>query len=104
MNQRINNFIARMNNVKTNAKIIVIIYLISIFFNWMFFNAWDSNDVLISQLFGSIAKTLFFSAIIWSVVNGVLILKSKAISNTDKLPWFILSSVPILVFIFYYFI
>ncbi len=104
MNQRLDNFIARMNNVKTNAKIIFIIYIISVFFNWMLFNMWDSNEMLIYKLFGSIAKALFFSSIIWSIVNGVLILKSKDISNTDKLPWFILSSVPLLVLVFFYFI
>lgn len=90
-----------MNKLKRNAILILIIYALGIVIRSITFNLWETDLNLIYEIGKYLGNTLMIISIIWSILNGVKLLRSKEIENgIIKAIWLLINLTPIILLLF----
>lgn len=90
-----------MNKLKRNTILILIIYVLGIVIRSITFNLWETDLNLIYEIGKYLGNTLMIISIIWSILNGVKLLKTKEIENgLIKSIWLLINLIPIILLLF----
>ena len=90
-----------MNKLKRNTILILIIYVLGIVIRSITFNLWDTDLNLIYEIGKYLGNTLMIISIVWSILNGVKLLRTKEIENSlIKSIWILINLIPIILLLF----
>jgi hypothetical protein len=90
-----------MNKLKRNTILILIIYVLGIVIRSITFNLWETDLNLIYEIGKYLGNTLMIISIIWSILNGVKLLRTKEIENgLIKSIWLLINLIPIILLLF----
>jgi len=90
-----------MNKLKRNTILILIIYVLGIVIRSITFNLWETDLNLIYEIGKYLGNTLMIISIVWSILNGVKLLRTKEIENSlIKSIWILINLIPIILLLF----
>ena len=90
-----------MKKLKRNTILILIIYVIGIVIRSLTFNLWETDLNLIYEIGKYLGSILMIISIIWSILNGVKLLRTKEIENgLVKSIWLLINLIPIILLLF----
>jgi len=90
-----------MNKLKRNTIFILIIYVLGIVIRSITFNLWETELNLIYEIGKYLGNALMIISIIWSILNGAKLLRTKEIENgLIKSIWILINLTPIILLLF----
>jgi|GEM_PF-4718468 len=90
-----------MNKLKRNTILILIIYVLGIVVRSITFNLWETDLNLIYEIGKYLGNALLIISIIWSILNGVKLLRTNEIENRIiKSIWLLINLIPIILLFF----
>jgi len=86
-----------MNKLKLYALIIIGLYFLSVVINMLVFNFWETENHKVYLIGKIIAQIIFGISIVWSIINGILIIKSSVLKQLEKWKWTIINFIPLII-------
>jgi len=89
-----------MEKLKRNVILLLIIYTLGILIRGISFNLWETELNYAYHIGKYIGNGLMLISIVWSIVNGIYLFRTKELSSKKKLIWITLDLIPLILLFF----
>jgi len=86
-----------MNKLKLYALIIIGLYFLSVLINMLVFDFWETENHKVYLIGKFISQLIFGISIVWSIINGIRIIKSLVLKQLEKWKWTIINFIPLII-------